>query len=286
MKRSQANGILILVAMVWGAGFIATDGALEGFTPFWMVSIRFVIAGLLLLPFAWRGLRGVSSHDIGKGCLAGILLFLAFAFQTIGLQYTTPSKNAFLTAVNVVLVPYLIWLLMKHRPTRKQVLCSLTCMIGVALLTLDGGLSNFSKGDVLSLICAVFFALHMMSLERYSHIPPLSLTALQLLSAGISATLIALCTEPFPHLPSTRAFGSLLFLIFGSTLLAYLLQTWAQQHTSANTTSLILTMEALFASLFSFLLLHEVMSVKMIIGGLIIFASVVIMEWHPKGNQL
>lgn len=286
MKRGYANLLLIIVAIVWGGGFIATDGALDSFTPFWMMSIRFTLAGGILVCVSFKQLRTLTKKQLGMGMIAGIFLFLSFAFQTIGLQYTTPSKNAFLTAVNVVFVPYLLWIIVKKRPTLKEAAASIICVVGVAFLTLEGSSLMLSKGDVLSIICALFFSLHMISLERFSKcVPPLSLTALQLLSAGVISTVLAIPFEPVPSSVSSSAFGSLLFLIFASTLFAYLLQTIAQKYTSANTTSLILSMEALFATLFSFLFLGEHIRMTMIIGGILIFSSVVMLEWKKSAKE-
>lgn len=283
MKRSQANFLLIIVAIVWGAGFIATDAALNSFSPFWMMSIRFSVAGIILVCFSWKKLLVLNKHTIFLGSIAGFLLFMAFAFQTVGLQYTTASKNAFLTATNVVFVPYLLWGIIKRKPTKKEVFSSILCIFGVAMLTLDGSSFSLSKGDVLSIICAIFFSLHMISLERFSnYISPIALTALQLLFAGIISTIMAILFEPFPQQFTNSALGSLIFLIFFSTLFAYLLQTIAQKYTSANTTSLILTMEALFAAFFAYVLLNETMSYSMILGAILIFVSVIWMEWRKK----
>ncbi|MEF9961200.1 MAG: DMT family transporter [Erysipelotrichaceae bacterium] len=283
MKRMYANMILVVIAIVWGGGFIATQGALDGFTPMWMMTIRFFIAGGILLLFSYKQISLLNKHTIFKGIIAGILLFSAFAFQTIGIQYTTASKSAFLTATNVIFVPYLLWAVMKRKPKRKEVIASIACVIGVALLTLDGSGLSLSKGDLLTIICAVFFSLHMIAIEQFSNrIPALALTCLQLLTAGFLSLIFAIPFEAMPSNVSSSAFQSLLFLIFLSTLFAYLLQTIAQKYTSANTTALILSMEALFACLFAYLFLNERLSVSMIAGGCIIFASVVWMEWRNK----
>ncbi|MEG0423137.1 MAG: DMT family transporter [Erysipelotrichaceae bacterium] len=283
MKRMYANMILVVIAIVWGGGFIATQGALDGFTPMWMMTIRFFIAGGILLLFSYKQISLLNKHTIFKGIIAGILLFSAFAFQTIGIQYTTASKSAFLTATNVIFVPYLLWAVMKRKPKRKEVIASIACVIGVALLTLDGSGLSLSKGDFLTIICAVFFSLHMIAIEQFSNrIPALALTCLQLLTAGFLSLIFAIPFEAMPSNVSSSAFQKLLFLIFLSTLFAYLLQTIAQKYTSANTTALILSMEALFACLFAYLFLNERLSVSMIAGGCIIFASVVWMEWRNK----
>ena len=286
MKKIYANLMLVCVTVIWGGGFIATSGALDSMTPFYVMMIRFVGASILPLIVCYRKLRKLERVDIKHGIIAGVFLFLAFAFQTFGLQYSTPSKNAFLTATNVVFVPYLLWMLLKRRPNRKEVIASLLCIVGIALLTLKKDAFYLTVGDALSIICALFFALHIIALERYSaHMDAICMTALQMVTAGVLSTICALLFETPPTQWNASAIGNVSYLIFVSTLLAYLIQTYAQKFTSANTASMILSMEALFASVFSFLIFHEVLSIQMIFGAIFIFGSVIYIEYKPKKKE-
>jgi drug/metabolite transporter (DMT)-like permease len=283
MKKMYANLMLVSVTIIWGGGFIATAEALDSVSPFYVMMIRFMGASILPIMISFPKLKRLNRKDIKHGIIAGVFLFFAFAFQTFGLQYSTPSKNAFLTATNVVFVPYLLWLLWKRKPNRKEIIASIVCLFGIALLTLKKEAMMLTYGDWLSLICALFFALHIIALERYSaHIDAIAMTAMQMLTAGSLSTICALCFEAPPASWNASAIGNIAYLIFVSTLLAYLIQTYAQKFTTANTASLILSMEALFASIFSFLILHEVMSVQMIIGAVFIFASILYIEYQPK----
>lgn len=287
MTKLQANLVLIFVTIIWGGGFIATDSALETFSPFHIMMIRFLGASFLPLVVSFKELKKLPKEYIRMGILTGILLFAAFAFQTFGLQASTPSKNAFLTATNVVFVPYLLWLFMHRKPHRKELIASVICLGGIALLTWKPDMTSLQTGDLLSLICAFFFALHIIALERYSsHIPTIAFTAMQMLTAGILSIFGAFLFESGPSSVSGEAVFSSLYLIFVSTLLAYLLQTAAQKYTSANSASLILSMEALFASIFSFLLLHEVMTIPMILGAAMIFTSILYIEYKPRRKNI
>lgn len=282
MKRKYANMLLVVVTVVWGGGFIATDGALKSLSPFYVMMIRFLGAAIIPLVLCFKKLKNLDSSSKLHGVLTGTFLFLAFAFQTFGLQYSTPSKNAFLTAANVIFVPYLLWMLMRRKPTRKEIIASILCVIGIALLTLKPDALMLTLGDGLSLICAVFFALHIIALERYSaHVDAICMTALQMITAGIISMICALCFEKPPLSFPVSAMGNVMYLIFVSTLLAYLLQTYAQKFTTANSASLILSMEALFASVFSFILLHEVMNGTMLLGAALIFSSILYIEYKP-----
>lgn len=283
MKKSYANLMLVFVTIIWGGGFLATNGALETISPFYVMMIRFVGAAIFPVCIAWKKMKLLTREEIRHGILTGIFLFLAFAFQTFGLKYSTPSKNAFLTATNVVFVPYLLWFLLKRRPRKKEIIASILCVAGIALLTLKGDAMIIRIGDVLSIICALFFALHIIALERYSaHSDAICMTAMQMITAGILSTICALLFEHAPSHIGVEALGNVLYLIFISTLLAYLLQTFAQKYTSANTASLILSMEALFASIFSYFILHEVMTFSMLIGACMIFGSVLFIEYEPS----
>lgn len=283
MKKTYANMMLVVVTVIWGGGFIATSGALDSMTPFYVMMIRFVGASILPALVCFRKLKKLSKDEIRHGVITGTFLFLAFAFQTFGLQYSSASKNAFLTATNVVFVPYLLWILLKRKPNKKEIIASIMCICGIALLTLKKDALMLGVGDVLSIICAVFFALHIIALERYSaHMDAICMTAMQMMTAGVLSTICALLFEQPPAHLNAHAIGNVSYLIFVSTLLAYLIQTYAQKFTTANTASLILSMEALFASIFSFLILHEVLSIQMIFGAILIFASVLYIEYRPK----
>lgn len=283
MRKSTANVMLVIVTIIWGGGFIATSTALDDLPPFTILMIRFLGAAILPIVISWKSLRKLSLSVILKGLFCGALLFLAFAFQTFGLMYTTPSKNAFLTATNVILVPYLLWFVLKRKPTGKEMLASSMCVIGIALLTLKNDAAQLNIGDVLSFVCAIFFAAHMIALEKAApNTDVFAMTALQMISAGILSAVFALSVEGVPKAIPASASIAIGYSIICSTMLAYLLQTWAQKYTSANQASMILSMEALWASFFSYCFFQETMSTAMLIGAALIFLSVVYMEYQPK----
>lgn len=283
MRKSTANIMLVLVTIIWGGGFIATSTALDDLPPFTILMIRFLGAAILPIVISWKALCKLSFSTVLKGLFCGAMLFLAFAFQTFGLMYTTPSKNAFLTATNVILVPYLLWLVLKRKPTGKEMLASSMCVIGIALLTLKSDAAQINIGDLLSFICAIFFAAHMIALEKAApDTDVFAMTALQMISAGILSAIFALSVEGIPKAIPASASIAIGYSIICSTMLAYLLQTWAQKYTSANHASMILSMEALWASFFSYCFFRETMSPAMLIGAALIFISVIYIEYQPK----
>lgn len=285
MTHTKANLILVFVAMVWGGGFITTSKALESFSPFYTIMIRFGIAGIVLGILSYKDLIQLKKKEVGFAIITGAALFGAFAFQTIGLQYTTASKNAFLTAVNVVFVPYLMWLWYRKRPSKKTFLTSILCFIGVTALTLNGESIKLGMGEVYSLLGALFFAIHILCLERGAEIKLMPYTCIQMSTAGFIGVFFALTLEKIPIGTDVSDWFSMLFLIFFSTLMAYLLQTYAQKFTSANEVSMILSCEAVFASIFSFIFLNEQFTLKMLLGIVMIFCAIIIQNYRKENKK-
>lgn len=283
MNKHMADAMLLMVAIIWGGGFIGTDAALQTFEPFTILMLRFGIAFLIMLAFGFKQVKNANKKDILNGVIAGTFLFLAFAFQTFGLKYSTPSKNAFLTATNVIMVPYIMWYISKNAPKKKEIVSSLLCVIGIACLTLKTDALILSFGDTLSLICAVFYALHIISLSKFSKESNVTvINTLQMFTAFVLSAVSFPIFETFPQSVSMEAWGSILYIAVFSTCLAFAMQTYAQKFTTANAASLIMCTESIFATLFSVIILHEVLTPMMIVGAGLIFISILVVELSPK----
>lgn len=279
MKRRIGKIGLVIVAIIWGTGFVVTALALENYTPYQILAIRFTVAFVVLLLVNLKKLHLLSLKTLGRGSLLGTVLFLAYAFQTIGLQYTTASKNAFLTAVNVIIVPFLSYLILKNKLPLKNFVGSFVTLIGIGLLSLTGTMGGFNLGDGLTLICAVFFALQIFVTDLF--VAEEETWALMLLQMGAAALLSWLTLfisgetsinyQPVNLLP-------VFYLGLASTLLAYFLQTVSQKYTTSSEAAIILSTEAFFGMLGSVILLGEKVSMNMLMGGLFIFIGVLIVE--------
>lgn len=269
MNSRKANLICILVAMIWGGGFIATDVGLQTFSPLTFLMIRFVGAGLIAwLPCLWMKKKEKLSWPLlWKGALSGSLLYVAFAFQTFGLVLTETGMNAFLTAVNVILVPYFAWMVFHTRPDKIIVAASVLCLAGIGCLSLSSGSFVFRFGDLLSLLCAVFFAAQIVALDLVKKENVLLLNAVQLSTAGLLSIPLALIQGGWPAVIPSQAWLSALYAICFATFLCYVLQTLAQKYTSPSAASVLLCTESLWANVFGFLFLHESKSWIMILGG-------------------
>ena len=206
-----------------------------------------------------------------------MFLFLGYTFQTIGLQYTTVSKNAFITATYVVVVPLLYWLYYKKRPRALQFVAVIITLTGVRLLTSSiNGTINI--GDFLTLLSAVAFAFHMIYLGKYlKNNSPLVLTAIQLLIASILSFICMGLFEPLPTL-SLSGIVAVVYLGIFSSCIAFSLQNIGQKYISEITASIILSFESVFGTLFAVLIFKETLGLTMIIGAILILISTLLAE--------
>jgi len=280
MKKSlKADMTLLVVSIVWGSGFVATKVLLDaGISPFYMMGLRFLIAGVSLGIIFRKKIMLMKKSDLLGGVLVGTLLYLAFGAQTVGLVNTTPSKNAFLTGVNVVIVPFLYWIVTKKRPDKYAFIAVFICFIGTAFLS-SGGDMTFGIGEFLSLLCAFLFAGHIVANGHYvDKTGPFILTFLQMIVAATLSFVTAFSVETFPDTVSVSTWTAIAYVGLVTTMLAFFLQTWAQKHTTTTKVAIILSTEAVFGTLFSVVLLGEILTFHMIIGGIAIFLAIITAE--------
>lgn len=281
-QRYLADVSLLFVAFVWGGGFVAVKDALNTVTPMLLMSLRFIIASVIMYVFLHKKIGRLNQSDFKKGSIVGFILFLAFAAQTYGLQYTTASKQGFLTAVYVVIVPFLYWVLYKQRPKFKAFIGSFLTICGIALISLQGVVA-FNVGDSLTLLCALFFAMHILSIEYFAKdMNVFKLAFIQLITAAVFFILATVITEPVQLQLSQRAWTSIIYLAFFSTFACFTTQTIAQKYTTSSHASIIMSLESVFAAILGVLLLDEIMTPLMIVGCLLIFVAILVVELDLK----
>lgn len=273
---------LLVTAIIWGTGFPVSAIALDYFSPYQILAGRFVIGAILLGVIFYKKLLKLSAAVLLKGGLLGVFLYGAFAFQTVGLQYTTPSNNAFLTAVNVLIVPFIAFVLYRRKVSLFEIAGAILAMTGIALLSLNGSLT-VNPGDVLSLLCAVFFAFHIFYTGQFVRKEDaISLTLVQMTVAAVIAWIV-IGVKGEASLPMTTASAtSLLYLGVFSTTLAFLLQTVAQKHVSETKAAILLSMESLWGMIFSIIMLREIVTGQMLIGAGLILVAIVLAETKPS----
>ncbi len=269
---------LLFVAMAWGLGFIVIKNALNFMDPVYMLFLRFTVSTVIIGLLFIKKTLSIKKEDLKAGSVIGIFLFIAFLAQTVGLQYTEAGKQAFLTASNVVMVPFLLWLIIKKKPDKFDALAAIMAFIGIGLISLEGSFS-LNKGDKLTLICAVFFALHIISVGHFSkkH-DPIKLTIVQFGVAAILSliTCLILGLEFTPiNMEITKA---ILFLSLVNTVFAFGVQNVAQKYTSSSHAAIILSLESVFGALASVLIMKEKMTMQILLGCLIMFLAVITAE--------
>lgn len=269
---------LLLVALLWGAGFLFTKRGLDYITPLWMMSMRFVGATIIMSIVFYKNFRRISKSDLKAGLVIGIFLYIAFATQTIGLQYTSISNQAFLTATNVVFVPFLVWMVYKKAPDKFAFIGAALATVGIGLITLKEGL-HLNVGDMWTLACAVFFAGHIVSIGFFAkENDPIALTIVQFAVAAVLSLVSALMMEPLPAKIGSEAMLSVGYMVLASTLLAFLLQNICQKYTPSTHASLILSLESVFGTLVAVVFEGEMFNLQMALGCITVFAAILLIE--------
>ncbi|MBW4828148.1 MAG: DMT family transporter [Clostridiaceae bacterium] len=269
---------LLLVAIIWGSTFVVVKNALEHVTPMYMIAIRFGISSILMILVFFKRFKKTKWSDVKAGFTIGIFLFVAYMAQTIGLQYTTAGKQAFITGTNVVMVPFLYWAINKTRPDKYEIISAFLCFLGIGFLTFERNLS-MGLGDGLTLLCALFFASHIVSIGYFAEKhDPVLLTIYQFLLTAILSFISASIFEPKITGFTKEAIFPILYLAVFGTLVAYFIQNMAQKYTKSTHAAIILSMEAVFGSLFSVLILKEPFTLKFFIGCSAILISIITAE--------
>lgn len=286
-----SNAALFIVAIIWGSGFIGTQLALDAHLSSSCIMFgRFAIATLIIGSIFYKDIKqGMKKEYLKGGFVIGLFLFLAFYVQTLGLTYTTPSNNAFITAANVVMVPFLWWAISKQKPHAKIFVSSILCLAGIGILSVNFA-NGFSLGigDLLTFFSAFLFACQIVATGILAQkMDPKVIVFLQFFVATILAFLVFMLTDrDFTAFASVKGMGAVLYLGIFSTCLCYFLQTTAQQHVASAKAAIILSTESLFGTLFSVLLGYDKLSVNMIVGGIVIVASILMTELKlPTGKK-
>jgi len=275
---------LLGVSVFWGTSFAIIKEALGETTPANLLFIRFFFSCLLLLPVGWGRRRTFSREFLKPGIVIGLFLFTAFFTQAWGLVFTTASRSGFITGLSVLLVPLLAILILRQMPARSAMAGAALAFFGLYLLTSADQTQalSFNWGDFLTLICAFFWAGHILALGRYS--PggdAFWLTFIQLAtSCAGSLGWVALTGDFNLRLPP-GVYGAAFYLALTCTVLAYLGQTWAQARTTTTRTAIILSMEPVFAAFFAWFWLGEKMGLWGWMGAGSILAGILLAELGP-----
>ncbi|THE12973.1 DMT family transporter [Bacillus timonensis] len=278
MRKYMGELGLTIVAIIWGSGFVASAVSLEHYTPYQILAIRFLVGFILLSLVFFKKLKKIKKSTLIKGSIIGIFLYLAFALQTVGLVYTTPSKNAFLTAVNVVIVPFIAFFLYKRKMDRFEWLGAFLAITGIGVLSLKFT-GEVNIGDLLTLLCAVGFAFHIFYTAQFvKDEDPVLLTVIQMGVAAILGFTVVIFRGETDFSMNVEGVFNVLYLGVFSTTIAFLLQTVAQKYTTETKAAIILSTEALWGTVFSIIILSDLLTIKMVIGAILILVAIIISE--------
>jgi len=287
--RRKADAALALNAVIWGATFTLVKAALRDISPLLFITLRFSLAALALGALwllGWRG-RKAEPQAVLAGILIGFLLFAGFLLQTLGLQFTTPPKSAFLTGLTSVMVPLLASLVYRNKPQASEVLGVVVATTGLALLTLEGPIGSIGKGDLLTILCAVAFAGHIVTLGHYSGKASYEmLSIIQVATAAVLGISLFWWVEPLRIVWNPAVIYAILVTGLLATALAFSIQAWAQKYTSSTRTALIYMLEPVIAWLVSYWVLGVGLAGRAAAGAVLILAGVALVELKPMQIRL
>ena len=294
VSKIKGNIILMLTAFIWGTAFVAQSVGMDYVGPFTFITSGYIIGGIFLIPCIFlldkiNKNSNKNNNNINKktlyigGCLCGIVLFIASSFQQIGIQYTTVGKSGFITALYIIIVPVL-GLLFKKKVQKRVWFSVVIALIGLYLLCIK---ENFeiSRGDFLILMCAVCFSIHILVIDKFSPlVDGVRMSCIQFFVAGILGIIPMFILEN-PELANLiQAYSPILYAGVMSSGVAYTLQIIGQKYTSPVMATLIMSLESVFAALSGWLILGEILSVKELIGCVLVFAGIIIAQLPDKNE--
>ena len=296
-KTIRANLLLVLTAMLWGAAFVAQSTAMDEIGPFTFNGTRMFIGSLVLIPVLYvvnrldqkkADYKPMTKADwkvlIIGGILCGIVLFFASTFQNLGLIYTGAGKAGFITTLYVVLVPILGLIFMRKKNHWLTWIYAAIAVVGFYFLALGDGFDNINKGDMLVLVCAILFAVHILVIDHFSqHASGVALSCIQFFVCAVLSVIAAFVfKEDFSVATMLEAKWSILYAGVCSCGIAYTLQIVAQKDTDPTVAALLMSLESVFAALFGWLILKEQLSGSEYLGCAIVFVAVILSQIPPE----
>ncbi len=285
LRRSvKADLAIVGLSAIWGCTFVVTKRALADVSPLLFIAVRFAIATAVMAPLLPRAaLAGAAGRStLAGGAVTGLLLFAGFVLQTVGLQHTTPSRSAFITAMYVIFTPLLAMLLGLRRPSIDSLAGAALATIGLRLLTSPAGGGSFGAGEVLTLLCAVAFSGHLLAVDHYTRrhdrraIAILQVAVVAVLAAAPAAVLEEPRLDPTPGALAALALCSLI-----ATALAFYVLSLVQAWTTPTRAAIVFTAEPVFAALTSWAVEGERLGGPALAGAGLILAGMLAAEIGP-----
>lgn len=284
IKEFKADILLLSVAVAWGVTFLMVQDAVKDVPVYAFLFWRFLFATVLMFALSYNRLHCLSKEAVLYGTVLGFALFGGFATQTFGLTYVKSSIVAFITGFNVIIVPFLAFLLFKDKVRLNVFLGSFVALIGLYFLTMSGTL-NIGFGELLTLICALMFAIHIVLTGKFSTKADVFLiVCFQFLTVTILSLVFSLSQESMTFdVPWNETFvKAVIVTSLFATVYAFLIQTYFQQYTTATKTAIIFTMEPVSAAFYGVYVGNEVLSSAQIFGAVLIITATLLTEIKIK----
>lgn len=282
-KQIKADLLLLTITIIWGASFTLMKNVLQHIPAFAYLSLRFIIATVVLAAIFYKKFRLMNSRALIYGGIIGLMLFGGMALQVRGLYYTTASNSAFITGLNVVMVPVVSAVFLRKRPGLSSIMGVILAFIG--LFFLSGGVNfSFNIGDFLTFLSAICFTLQIIFIDKFtSDQDPALLAIIQIGFAAILYTAIWLFVDFKPVVFDGTVVMTLAVTGVLGTALAFAGQNIVQRFTSPTHTALVLTAEPLFGAVFAMLIpnsygLTEVLKLSTIVGCILILTGMLLSE--------
>jgi drug/metabolite transporter (DMT)-like permease len=269
-------------ALIWGTSFFLVKGQMDVFPPAKLLALRYTIAALLLTAAFWKKIRSSDFEDVWRSSALGVILGAASLLQAVGITDTTPGKNAFLTAVYCVLVPFLFWVVRRKRPEGKGFIAATLCLIGIGLISLTENLT-IGYGDSLTLASGVLYAAHIVGIATLGRkTDPVRSIVFQFAVSSVLFWAVDLATPSKPLAAQPVDWLVVLYLAVFPTAIGFLLQLVGQKFAPPTGASLILSLESVFGVLFSVLFYGEVVPPRVFVGFAVVFAAIFLSESEIK----
>ncbi|MFM7451155.1 MAG: DMT family transporter [Actinomycetota bacterium] len=277
MQLKLAPWALLTVAAMWGISFVWMKGILDQQDVYSFLTSRFIFAALAMIIIKPKVLKLFTKELVSKGFIIGLALGSGYIFQTLGLDRTTPAITGFITGLYVVITPLIAALLLKERVTLTMWGFILLAVVGLAVLSVQGW--SVGIGEFLVFISAILFSVHIIMLGAWSkNFDAYALTVMQLIGCAFLSAIPAV-TNGFNPPPDTQVWAVVIFTAVFATAIAFVIQTWSQARISTTKVAVILTMEVVFAALFSFAYGMEPFTLRLAIGGtLVLIAMLAIVQ--------
>lgn len=284
MQLKLAPWALLAVSAMWGISFVWMKDILDQQDVYSFLVSRFLVAAAAMIVIRPKVLKQLNKELILKGMFVGSALGAGYIFQTLGLDRTTPAITGFITGLYVVITPLLAFIFLKEKLTPAIWGYVLLAVLGLAVLSIEGW--SIGTGELFVLASAVFFALHIILLGSWSkNFDAYALTVVQLASCAVVAAIPA-AINGYQSPPDSQVWLVVLFTAIFATAFAFVIQTWSQARISTTKVAVILTMEVVFAALFSFMYGMEPFTLRLAVGGtMVLIAMLAIVQPRVSNNS-